>query len=74
MPSRKLFLKMAEITACLCAGGNDLGGKGESSDMGEGGRIVGETSSSLSRRGRGEECPQHKQKGWPQTELSVRPL
>ena len=48
MLSRKLFLKMAEITACLCAGGNDPGGKGESSDMEEGGRVVGETSLSLS--------------------------
>lgn len=43
---------MAEITVCLCAGGNDPGGKGESSDTGEGGWVAGEMPLSLNRRGR----------------------
>lgn len=56
MPSRKLFLKMAEITACLCADGNEPGGKGESSDTVGGGGAAGETSLSLSGRWGGVPC------------------
>lgn len=65
---KRLFLKLGEITACLWAGGNDPVEKGGNGGAGEGGRIAGGTSLSLSMWGAvGPPAQMHKWEGWPQT-------